>query len=131
MKSFLISCFCLLTIGHSAFNNLESDPVKIVYDGQVIEAKQLVKGKINFYTANFLEDQADYVKAATVIPQEMTLHYFIEKERRIERITEYNYKKLIKNYLPDAPDLHKSLGKLGFRFENIPHMIQFYNDFRT
>ncbi|MEM1220511.1 MAG: hypothetical protein AAGH79_16435, partial [Bacteroidota bacterium] len=40
-----------------------------------------------------------------------------------------NYKKCIRRYLPEAQDLHRRLGKRGFRYKNVPQMIRFYNRF--
>ena len=57
--------------------------------------------------------------------------FFIRHENEIVEVTPLNYKKLIVNCLPDAPELHKRLGKRGFRFENLPYMIAFYNKFKT
>ena len=45
----------------------------------------------------------------------------------VERISPGNFRRLVRKYLPDATDLHKRIGKRGFRFENLPSMILYYN----
>ncbi len=53
--------------------------------------------------------------------------YYIGVGREVEQVNAGNYKRLVKKYLPDATDLHQRLGKRGFRFENIPSMVLYYN----
>lgn len=57
--------------------------------------------------------------------------YYIGFNKEVEEINSRNYKQLIKKYLPEVKDLHQRLGKRGFRYENIPSMILYYNKLIT
>ena len=57
--------------------------------------------------------------------------FYIGTGKEVERINPGNYKRLIQKYLPNAPELHKRIGKRGFRFENLPSMVLYYNKHKT
>lgn len=65
----------------------------------------------------------DFTAIAT---QEIDIFY-IGTNEEVEQINAGNYKRLIKKHLPNALELHKRLGKRGFRFENVPSMVLYYN----
>lgn len=107
------------------------DLVKIHYKGTDVLAKHLVKGDMNLYVSNQYEEKKvfgpKYRKHKTVYVK----RYFLKFRNQVEKVTPYNYKKILKRYLPNAPELHRRLGKPGFRYENLPSIIRYYNEFRT
>lgn len=107
------------------------DLVKIHYQGTDLLAKQLVKGHFNLYVSNQFEKKRVtgplYRKKKTVFVK----RYFLKLGEKVEKITPYNYKRVLKKYLPNAPDLHQRLGKPGFRYANIPSIIRYYNTFKV
>ena len=105
------------------------DIVKINYKGSDFYAKHLVKGHMNLYVSNQYEKKKvfgpQYRKQKTVYVK----RYFIKFRDRMEKLTPYNYKKVLRRCLPNAPDLHRRLGKPGFRYENVPSIIRYFNEF--
>ncbi len=65
-------------------------------------------------------------RSTTITTLEANLFY-IGTSNEVEQINSGNYKRMVKKYLPNAHELHKRLGKRGFRFENLPSMILYYN----
>lgn len=106
------------------------DLVKLHYNGQDLKAKHLVKGHLNLYVSyQFAEKKVtgpQYRKGKT----RFVKRYFLKVEHHVEMISPYNYKKVLKKHMPNAPELHRSLGRIGFRYENIPSITRFYNEFR-
>lgn len=129
----LTAIISTLLMIHSLSTAGANGPVHLYINGHIIEAKQLEKGAINYYSSMQYEDNVIQSEPVSFFEKEQirVQRYFIGTENALEEITSYNYKELIRKYLPNAPDLHKRLGKKGFRFENIRYMIRFYNKFRA
>lgn len=106
--------------------------VPLYVNGNVIQAEHLEKGLINFYRSvsyeiNWTSSRNGMYAAEEKIQVE---RFFLGAGDVLEEVTSYNYKFLIKKYLPKAKELHKRLGQVGFRFENVRYMIQYYNKFK-
>ena len=71
-------------------------------------------------------DDRDEQENTTIATLKVNLFY-IGTSKQVEQINSGNYKRLVKKYLPHAYDLHQRLGKRGFRFENLPSMLLYYN----
>lgn len=108
-----------------------NDDVKLHYKGVDFHAKHLVKGDLNLYVSHQYEKKKvmgpNYRKHKTVYVK----RYFLKFRDRMEKLTPYNYKKMLRKCLPNAPDLHRRLGKPGFRYENLVSIIRYYNEFRV
>lgn len=93
-------------------------------------AQHLVKGHVNLYVSHtFIEKKVTgpfYRKKKSVYVK----RYFLKIEHLVELLSPYNYKRMLKKHLPNAPDLHRRLGRLGFRYENLPSIVRYYNEFR-
>lgn len=109
--------------------SLTNELVKIHYQGTEMWVKHVVQGPLDLY----LDHQ--YVRKRVTGPRyrkqktELVERYFLKVGGRIKKLTPYNYKRMIRRYLPEADHLHARLGQVGFRYENIDYMIQYYNDF--
>ena len=106
--------------------------VHLYLNGQIIAARHLEQGRINFYYSIQYEEKISMAESGYSFHREKIRveRYYIGAGQQIEEIDSYNYKELIRKYMPNAPELHKRLGKLGFRFENVQYMVQFYNKFK-
>lgn len=126
-----VSLFLHTLVGHSIQANNEPMAVtKIVgADKEVTLMYQIVEGAVNlFYEPTDviqykIKDQEGFVAVNTV---EVDI-YYIGIGKEVEQINPGNYKRFIRKYLPNASELYQRLGKRGFRFENIPSMILYYN----
>ncbi len=105
--------------------------VVIVCDGEELEAKTVIKGKVKLYTVESNVDAVDHSIVDYTAATEVMKRFFISDQESLQEVISYNYKKKVHEYLPSAPELYKSFGKVGFRFENIDHMVRFYNKFRA
>lgn len=86
---------------------------------------QVVEGAVKlFYEPTDILVFEDRSTTITTIDVDL---FYIGTSNEVEQINSGNYKRLVKKYLPNAPDLHQRLGKRGFRFENLPSMILYYN----
>lgn len=132
MKTLLGSFLFLLSFSTLQANSPEPSPIMIQVDNGFLMAEHIIKGPVNLFVHSFLKqdfiDTGLRVVAAGMTKQE---RYFLGIEGNVIEITPGNYKKKIKKYLPNAPALHKRLGRPGFRFDNLSSMIKFYNDFRV
>lgn len=109
-----------------------NNPITLMIKGVATPAQHLVAGEINLYVVKLEEIQMIPVNEfhyRNAIVESST--FFIGVEGEIEELKPSNYKKIIRRHLANAPYLLKHLGKPGFRYENIPYMIEFYNRFRT
>lgn len=123
---FMLS-FCALQ-AHAVLN----DPVLIRVDNGFIMAEHRVKGPLNLFVHSFLKQDFIETSSHTVgVGMVKAERFFLSAGGDVVEITPVNYKKKIKKYLPNAPALHKRLGRAGFRFENLTSMVKFYNDFRV
>ena len=132
MKTFLSGFIFMLSLSalqaHSALN----DRVMIRVDNGFVMADHKVKGPLNLYVHRFLKQNFIETGFRTVAAGRVKAErFFLGVGGEVVEITPTNYKKKIKKYLPNAPALHKRLGRSGFRFENLSSMIKFYNDFRV
>lgn len=100
-------------------------------DGFPVVAKKMLEGGVTLFVGTIVEDQWVSVDPYTVEVERVEVErYFVESNGELILLTPSNYKKIIKTYLPEAPELHQRLGRRGFRYENIPQMVAFYNRFR-
>lgn len=109
-----------------------NDLVMIRVDNGLVAAEHMVKGPLNLFVHSYLRPETidtglRVVAAGTVKEQ----RFFLGLNGKVVEITSSNYKKMIKRYMPNAKHLHKRLGKVGFRFQNLSSMIEFYNNFRA
>lgn len=109
--------------------NTGLNTTKIAFEGKQIEVEHLVKGSLDLYISHNYEKRWVTGPRAKKTKQELVVRYFLKIGNKIEKLTPLNYKKLIKRHLVNATLLHQELGKKGFRFENIPSMIDYYNRF--
>lgn len=98
----------------------------------LVPAQHIVKGPVNLFVYSYVRPETidtglRVVSAGTV----EEYRYFLGVNGEVVEINSSNYKKMIKRYLPNAKHLHKRLGKVGFRFQNISSMVEFYNNFRA
>lgn len=132
MKRLIFISFALLLGTAALGSTTPSDPVTIICDGRAIQAKLLEKGSVNFFESTHFENQLVSVHPTSLQTEQVPINrYFLGNDQGVEEVTSDNYKAMVKKYLPNAPELHKRLGKFGFRFENIRYMVQFYNKFKV
>ena len=108
-----------------------NNPVTLMIAGVATPATHLVSGEINLYVVYRTEMQMIPVNFHYRTGTVESSTFFIGVGEALEELKPSNYKKIIRKHLANAPYLHKQLGKPGFRYENIPYMIEFYNRFRT
>lgn len=121
-----------LAIGCPNFTlSAHGDLVKIYYKGSDILAKQLVKGDLSLYVSHHSDVKRVtgpmYRKRKTVFVK----RYYLQFQNQIARISPYNYKKVLRQFLPHAPELHARIGRPGFRYPNTPSIVRYYNTFRV
>ena len=120
--------------GSALFSETVSpDSIRLIVNGVRINALKVVDGPIKLYACSFYERQLPAFggPGPVVVQVERVERYFLAIADQFIEVHPHRYKKIIKEYLPHAPALHKRLGKPGFRYENMPSMIQFYNRFRA
>lgn len=109
-----------------------NDLVMIRVENNLLKAEHVVKGPLNLYVYSYLKAETIETGLRTVAAGvSEAKRFFLGVEGKIVEISPSNFKKTIKQYLPNAKYLHKRLGKVGFRFENLASMIKFYNNFRV
>ena len=114
-----------------AQKSFQKDTVQAVVGGQAVIAMKVLDGGIPLYECTIVEEQIEASNPfAVAIEQVKVKRFFVGVQEGLVPITPKNYKKVIKQHLPEAPELHQKLGRRGFRYENIPQMIEFYNRFR-
>ena len=103
--------------------------LKLTPNGEEIAVEPLIVGEVSLYRQPYEESQ---VRLEVIGPELHVIkhRYFIGGEI-VEEINLDNYRPLIKKYLVNAPELHQKLGRSGFRHENIPSMIVYYNRFKS
>lgn len=96
-----------------------------------------IDGAVKLYSV--LKEEATLIDAeAEVVPTtnkvnfiNWVLHpnkdFYIGFGDNVEAITPGNFKKLVKKYFVNAPELTQRIGKRGFRYKNLPSMILYYN----
>lgn len=132
MKTLLSGFIFMLSITALQAHAVWNDPVLIRVDNGFVKAEHKVKGPLNLYVHSFLKQDFIETGLRTVATGMVKAErFFLGAEGDVVEITPANYKKKIKQYLPNAPALHKRLGRPGFRFENLSSMVKFYNDFRV
>lgn len=130
-----ISLFIYLFISLLTINALSAntDPVAVMKNEnnkqKAAVMYQAVDGLVKlFYEPTEIIEYEDISEEGSL---NLTAHnvdlYYIGTDLEVEAITVNNYKRLVKQYLPNATELHRRLGKRGFRFENLPSMVLYYN----
>lgn len=125
--------FCLmLTLPLSGLAGDKSTPkedpvIEKEIDGEMVDVQPMITGEIGLYRRAFQRKNIDHMGEVT----EITWYRFYIGSDKIEEITPKNYRVLIKKHLKDAPELHRKLGRFGFRFVNVPSMIMYYNRFKS
>lgn len=103
---------------------------KMMIDGNEIVLEKIIEGKVALYRQAYQDEDLFETLGILSPAYETKYRYFIGGEE-IKAIDGGNYKKLIRQYLKNAPELHNRLGRNGFRFKNLPSMIMYYNRFKA
>ena len=125
--------FCLL-FGTTIFAN-NTEPIMVLKivgeEKKMAYMYQTVDGpvKLFFETNEVVEYQRNSIDGFFAVGTRKVNYFYIGTGtgNEVERISSGNFRRLVRKYLPDATDLHKRIGKRGFRFENLPSMILYYN----
>lgn len=124
---------CLLFILFSNTALLaQYEPIRILVDGRILPAQQLEEGVLDLYVS--VQELMKTIRIGTELVTNDVVEekrYFLGINNALKEVTDQNYKAVIKKHLPNAPELHKRLGKRGFRYENLRYMVKFYNKFRA
>lgn len=135
MKKYKLKFLAILPIllfasTHSWADHFELDSLLKQVDEKIIKAKKVIEGGLSLYECTILIDpKSGRNTNGIAIEPEFSQRFFVLVDEELVSLTPGNYKKKIKHLLPRALELHKRLGKRGFRYKNIPQMIQFYNQF--
>ena len=127
LTAFIVSAHPLLA---SDGEEIKRDTLaKLTADGEKIVVEPLIIGAVSLYRQAYEESQ---VRLEVIGPELHVIRhrYFIGGDV-IEEINFDNYRPLIKKYLANAPEILQKLGRSGFRYENIPSMIVYYNRFKS
>ncbi len=101
----------------------------LMQDGSIVWAEPLIEGFISLHREPvYIEDNTAFMDEEFAESSLSYFRYWVSAEKVVQ-ITGNNYKTIIRKLLPEAKELHEKLGKLGFRFENVPSMILYYNRF--
>lgn len=104
---------------------------KMVIDGNEIVLEKVIDGVVALYRLAY-QDEDLFETLGILSPVYETKYlYFIGNSEGTKAINGGNYKDLIPQYLKNAPELYRRLGRNGFRFENLPSMIIYYNRFKA
>jgi|GEM_PF-7127203 len=115
-----------------SFGSANNDLVMIRVGNNLLKAEHVVKGPLNLYVYTYMKAETIDTGLRTVAAGvSEAKRFFLGVDSKIVEISPSNFKRAIKQYLPNAKYLHKRLGKVGFRFENLASMVKFYNNFRT
>ncbi len=98
---------------------------KTTNDGRQVLVEPIVEGTMGLYREKVGEEFDD---RGFQIPSNASFRYWIGSAV-VTEVNSANYKSAVRMYMPEAKDLHKRLGKAGFRFENLPSMVIYYNRF--
>ena len=112
-----------LAPGGAGFQHIENAVLKKKTDGAVIVVQPLITGAVGLFREPVGRSEVIVAGRSVVVTH---FRHYIGREE-IEEIRPENYRILIEKYLVNAPELHEKLGRLGFRYENVPSMIIFYN----
>lgn len=104
---------------------------KVAIDGNEIVLEKVIDGEAALYRQAYQDEDLFETLGILSPAYETKYRYFIGNSEGIEAIDGGNYKKLIPQYLKDAPELYSRLGRKGFRFKNLPTMIIYYNRFKA
>ena len=116
----------------STFGRANNDLVMIRVENHLLKAEHVVKGPLNLYVYTYMKPETIDTGLRTVAAGvSEAKRYFLGVDGKIVEVSPSNFKRAVKQYLPNAKYLHKRLGKVGFRFENLASMIKFYNNFRV
>lgn len=100
---------------------------KMIVDGNEIVLEKVIDGVVALYRQAYQDEDLFECLGILSPVYETKYRYFIGGGEKIEAIDGGNYKKLIPQYLKNAPELYGRLGRSGFRFKNLPSMIMYYN----
>lgn len=112
---------------HKEGGTIENAVLKSRTDGKMIVVQPVIAGVVGLYRQAYEREEVDVLGIPTVVTR---FRYYLGKDQ-IEEISRDNYRELVRKYLVEAPELHRKLGRIGFRYENVPSMIIYYNRYKT
>ena len=109
--------------------NMSDDTVMITLtDGKEIAAEPLLTGSVNLYRQSYRRNLRELSDLEIMHPGRYGAGYrYFIGGKEVEQITQMNYRQLVEKYLKDSPELYRRLGRFGFRYENVPSMVLYYN----
>lgn len=121
----LFTTLCLFrpVHAHNEGGTIENAVLKPRADGKMIVVQPIITGAVSLYRQAYKREEIDVLGIPTIVTR---FRYFIGNDQ-IEEISRENYRDLVRKHLTGAPELHRKLGRLGFRYENVPSMVIYYN----
>ena len=101
--------------------------LKYLADGQSAWVEPVVTGRVDLYRRpDWIRQTPDPSRRGRQPAFQLGYQYLIGRDT-LAVVDLYNYKKMVRRLLPEAAYLHRKLGRQGFRFENLPQMLTYYN----
>lgn len=124
----LIYCVIISGLISAVIGPDPSSMKKNISTGELLELDVIVNGPIQYFKHTSEGEAFLYEEAYVGELGKVTKHYIGKQQFEVvEPITKSNYKKILRSYFYDAPDLLGQLGKKGYRFKDLPKWIEFYN----
>lgn len=124
--------FVLLCSISSLHGQSDSEELTFSVNGQLLKMKQEANGALVLLSHTYKVSAAQMASLHFGEVDETEQHrYFLLLQEGLLEVTSYNYRAVIMKYLPNAAEIHKRLGKRGFRYENLVQMIRYYNEFKS
>ena len=124
-----ISLLLLLAFFVGSISFLNANPVvKETTQGNIVKVQLIVDGALELYkyemetTINDIQNPTmDYIQKKNV--------YYIGKEEdgKINKITRFNYKRILKEHLSGNPELANKIGTKGYRYGDLEKILNEHN----
>lgn len=130
MKPFILVLLLSLIGDMQAQSN--SKEVVVNLSGQRLKLLQETSGLLILFSHTYMQREVRQVSHhfEELVETEQQ-RYFLFLRGNLLEVTPHNYRSVVREYLPLATDLHKRLGKRGFRYENLVQMVDYYNTFKA
>ncbi|MEM1122972.1 MAG: hypothetical protein AAGJ18_21185 [Bacteroidota bacterium] len=129
----LLASSCQVSTPLIMTNLFEEQPESVIMptvNGEEVKVKKVSGGTLGLYCKMvpvLARDRDIHDPFLTDEPDSLAQFYL--GYELVERVGEYNFERIIKKSMSDAPLILENLGKRGFRYENLPSMVYYYNNF--
>ncbi len=103
--------------------------VKETTSGEMLKVHVVVNGETGLFKHDFETSTYNTEDPTTGYVHQKSIYYVeVSGSDKIQKLTRFNYKRVLKQHLTGDPDLTNKIGSKGYRYDDLEKILRTYNE---